>query len=132
MSLDRVSAGDLRTARLLLRRWRPADRPAFARLNADVRVMEHFPSVLTRDESDALVDLIDLHFERYGYGLWAVEIPGAAGMRSKGRVMEKIGMTRDPADDFDHPSPLAGSRRHVLYRIGSRSATHVSEHQNPR
>jgi ribosomal-protein-alanine N-acetyltransferase len=32
--------------------------------------------------------------------------------------MEKIGMTRDPADDFDHPSlpeehPL---RQHVLYR----------------
>jgi ribosomal-protein-alanine N-acetyltransferase len=35
------------------------------------------------------------------------------------RVMEKLGMTRDPADDFEHPrvpidSPL---RPHVLYRI---------------
>ena len=30
----------------------------------------------------------------------------------------KIGMTRDPADDFDHPGLLAGHklRRHVLYR----------------
>jgi RimJ/RimL family protein N-acetyltransferase len=35
------------------------------------------------------------------------------------RVMEKIGMTRDPAGDFDHPSVPAGDplQRHVLYRL---------------
>ena len=35
------------------------------------------------------------------------------------RVMEKLGMTRDPADDFDHPRVPEGSplRRHVLYRM---------------
>jgi ribosomal-protein-alanine N-acetyltransferase len=35
------------------------------------------------------------------------------------RVMEKLGMTYDPADDFDHPGLPAGHplRRHVLYRI---------------
>ena len=34
-------------------------------------------------------------------------------------VMERIGMTHDPADDFDHPGIPAGhpQRRHVLYRI---------------
>jgi RimJ/RimL family protein N-acetyltransferase len=34
------------------------------------------------------------------------------------RVMERLGMTRDPADDFDHPGLPAGHRlrRHVLYR----------------
>jgi 3-dehydroquinate dehydratase/shikimate dehydrogenase len=34
-------------------------------------------------------------------------------------VMEKIGMTHDPKDDFDHPSVPEGNplRRHVLYRI---------------
>jgi RimJ/RimL family protein N-acetyltransferase len=34
-------------------------------------------------------------------------------------VMERIGMTRDPADDFDHPRLPADSRLrpHVLYRI---------------
>ncbi len=34
-------------------------------------------------------------------------------------VMERIGMARDPAGDFDHPSLPQGSplRRHVLYRI---------------
>ena len=36
-------------------------------------------------------------------------------------VMERIGMTHDPADDFDHPSFAEGHRlrRHVLYRISS-------------
>jgi len=35
-------------------------------------------------------------------------------------VMEKLGMTRDPADDFDHPNLPEGHplQRHVLYRIG--------------
>jgi 3-dehydroquinate dehydratase/shikimate dehydrogenase len=47
-----------------------------------------------------------------------VSITVVKNLRSR-RVMEKIGMTYDPKDDFDHPrlaedSPL---RRHVLYRI---------------
>jgi RimJ/RimL family protein N-acetyltransferase len=35
-------------------------------------------------------------------------------------VMERLGMTRDPADDFDHPRFPDGHRlrRHVLYRLG--------------
>jgi ribosomal-protein-alanine N-acetyltransferase len=35
------------------------------------------------------------------------------------RVMEKLGMQRDPSDDFDHPSLPEGHplRRHALYRI---------------
>jgi ribosomal-protein-alanine N-acetyltransferase len=34
--------------------------------------------------------------------------------------MEKLGMTRKPEDDFDHPRVPEGHRfrRHVLYRIG--------------
>jgi RimJ/RimL family protein N-acetyltransferase len=36
-------------------------------------------------------------------------------------VMERIGMTRDPAEDFDHVRVPEGSplRRHVLYRLGA-------------
>jgi RimJ/RimL family protein N-acetyltransferase len=35
------------------------------------------------------------------------------------RVMERIGMTHDPADDFDHPLLAPGHplRPHVLYRL---------------
>jgi ribosomal-protein-alanine N-acetyltransferase len=34
---------DYRTSRLVLRRWKDTDREAFAQLNADPEVMEHFP-----------------------------------------------------------------------------------------
>jgi RimJ/RimL family protein N-acetyltransferase len=39
------------------------------------------------------------------------------------RVMEKLGMTHDPADDFDHPNLPAEHplRRHVLYRLARQS-----------
>ncbi len=67
---------ELRTSRLLLRRWREDDREPFAVLNADPVVMEHFPQPLTRAESDALVDRIEAHFDEHGYGLWAVEHAG--------------------------------------------------------
>jgi RimJ/RimL family protein N-acetyltransferase len=63
------------TERLLLRRWRQQDIPAFAAVNADAEVMEHFPSLLTRDESEALARRIEESFERDGFGLWAVEVP---------------------------------------------------------
>ncbi len=41
-----------------------------------------------------------------------------ANLRSR-RVMEKLRMTSDPADDFDHPSLPEGHPlcRHVLYRL---------------
>jgi RimJ/RimL family protein N-acetyltransferase len=41
-----------------------------------------------------------------------------ANARSR-RVMERLGMTHDEADDFDHPRLPAGHplRRHVLYRL---------------
>jgi len=144
--------------------------------------MEFFPALLTREESDARVDRIEVHIQEHGFGPWAIEIPevtpfagfiglsipgfqtafmpcveigwrlsadcwnrgyateGAraalsfgfetlqlteilsftvpANLRSR-RVMEKLGMTHSPADDFDHPLLPAGHplRRHVLYRL---------------
>src|SRR5437764_9532227 len=69
---------ELRTPRLLLRPWQASDRQPFAALNADPRVMEHFPALLARAESDARADGIEAHFAQHGYGLWAVEVPGVA------------------------------------------------------
>ena len=172
----------LTTERLVLRRWTPGDRIPFARLNADPVVMEHFPSPLTREESDAFADRIEAHFQERGFGLWAVEVPGEAafigfvglsvprfqapfmpavevgwrldrpywgrgfateaaraavadGFERLGleeivsftipanlasrRVMERLGMMHDEADDFEHPVIPEGHRmrRHVLYRL---------------
>lgn len=183
-----MSRPELSTNRLLLRRWRDSDREPFAALNADPVVMEHYPALLTRAESDAGVDRIETSFVTRGFGNWAVEVPGVAdfigyvglsvpaydapfmpaveigwrldrrhwgkGYATEGaraalafgfseiglheivsftvpanvrswRVMERLGMTRDPADDFEHPLLPPGHRlsRHVLYRL-SRAAYH--------
>jgi len=173
---------ELRTRRLLLRRWREADREPFAALNADPEVMAHFPHPLTRDRSHRMIELIEAEFERHDFGLWALEVidtgqfVGFAGLNEVGftaqftpaievgwrlartawghgyateaaraalaygfdnavlsevvsftavtnlrsqAVMRRLGMTHDPADDFDHPQLPARHRlsRHVLYRI---------------
>src|SRR4051794_9371684 len=70
--------GSLVTARLLLRPWCDGDLSAFAALNADPRVMEHFPGPLSRAESDAMVGRLREHFDRHGFGWWAVELSGDA------------------------------------------------------
>jgi len=181
------------TERLILRRWREADRAPFRAMNADPRVMEHFPGVLTASESDAAYERIQCHFERHGFGLWAAELRegniflGFVGLsvppyqahfmpaveigwrlrsdfwnrglategaheavryafedlglsalvsltvpanRRSRRVMEKLGMTHDERDDFDHPLLPAGHplRRHVLYRL-HRDAWHANGSQ---
>lgn len=43
----------------------------------------------------------------------------AATNRRSVAVMRRIGMSHDPADDFEHPNLAAGSplRQHVLYRL---------------
>jgi RimJ/RimL family protein N-acetyltransferase len=174
----------IETARLLLRTWRASDREPFYRMNSDARVMEYFPALLSRDESNELADRTEAHFARHGFGLFAAELrasgdfagfigisapsfearftpcveigwrldaaywnrglatEGARAVMSYGfetlglreivsftvtanvrsrRVMEKLGMTRDPGDDFDHPNMPEGHplRRHVLYRKGA-------------
>ena len=47
-------------------------------MNSDPRVMEFFRSPLDRAGSDAMVDRIQKHFDKHGFGLWAVEVPGVA------------------------------------------------------
>jgi RimJ/RimL family protein N-acetyltransferase len=67
-------APDLTTWRLHMRRWRDEDMDAFAALNADPRVMEFFPTTLTRLESNALATRIDAGLAENAFGLWAVEV----------------------------------------------------------
>jgi RimJ/RimL family protein N-acetyltransferase len=65
---------EIRTARLVMRRWREPDREPFAALNADPEVMRYFPAVQDRAASDAFVDRIGARFAEQGFGLWALEI----------------------------------------------------------
>jgi RimJ/RimL family protein N-acetyltransferase len=167
---------------MLLRPWRDSDREPFAEMNSDRQVMEFMPGLLSREESDRLIDRIQVHFERHGFGLFAAELRGnriflgfvglsvpgfdapfmpaveigwrlasehwGQGLATEGarevlrfayqelgltevvsftvpenvrsrRVMEKLGMTHDAVDDFDHPLPPEehALRRQVLYRL---------------
>ncbi|WP_204101545.1 GNAT family N-acetyltransferase [Occallatibacter savannae] len=75
---------------------------------------EHWGRGLATEGARAVVKY---GFEDVGIGE-IVSFTTVGNMRSR-RVMEKIGMTRDPADDFDHPALPEGHplRRHVLYRL---------------
>lgn len=177
-----IKIDDIYTERLHLRRWKESDKEPFAVMNADPVVMEFFPKLMSREESDALANDIEARFLRQGFGLWAVELKktgqfiGFVGLNvpqfeapfmpaveigwrlakeywGKGyateaakavldvafnklglneivsftvpanlpsrKVMERLGMTHNPADDFAHTKlpadhPLS---KHVLYRI---------------
>ena len=65
---------EIRTARLVMRRWRESDREPFAALNADPQTMRYFPATLDRAASDAFIDVVEARFENQGYGLWALEV----------------------------------------------------------
>lgn len=181
------------TTRLVLRDWHDADREAFAALNADPVVMEHYPAPLSREESDRLAQRLAADVTQRGWGLWALEVrvgertgfagytgltipdwpapcgpcvevgwrlarwawghgyateaaraaltagfsalqlPEIVAFTSQGNrrsraVMERLGMRRDAAADFDHPRLPAGHRlsRHVLYRLAADEAPAMS------
>lgn len=175
----------LETSQLLLRPWEDRDRAAFAAINADTEVRRYyFPSILSRAQSDELIDRCNEHLDRHGFGFVAVErrddgcLIGGLGLSKPGpevpgspnieigwilgranwrrgyafeaasaclahawsalgikeviaytstinepsrRLMEKLGMRRSPADDFDDSTVPQGNalRPHVLYRIGN-------------
>ena len=172
--------GELRTERLLLRRWRESDLEPWAAMNADPEVREYLGDVLTREQSDASVAAFQAEFDERGYGWWAIEVqatgefigfaglddvePGlpvtgveigwrlsraswghgyateaaratltfgfdtlnlpeilaittATNTRSQA-VMRRLGMTHNPAHNFEDPSaaPNGPLRHHVVYR----------------
>jgi RimJ/RimL family protein N-acetyltransferase len=75
---------------------------------------EHWGQGLATEGADAVIGYA---FKSLGLNeIVATTVP--ANIRSR-RVMEKLGMTHNPADDFDHPLLPEGHplRRHVLYRL---------------
>ena len=71
--------------------------------------------------TEAAREALDFGFHRVGLEeIVSFTVPDNRASR---RVMEKLGMVRDLADDFDHPKLPPGNplRRHVLYRIRSRA-----------
>jgi len=73
-----TAVDELRTQRLVLRRWHDGDRAAFHELNADPLVMATIGPVMSRAESDAFLDRIRQRFDEQGFGLWCVDLDGEA------------------------------------------------------
>ncbi|HMV41047.1 MAG TPA: GNAT family N-acetyltransferase [Leptospiraceae bacterium] len=55
------------------RKWRESDVSRFTNMNSDLEVMRYFPQLLSREESINLINRIQSHFEKWNFGLWAVE-----------------------------------------------------------
>lgn len=64
----------IKTSRLILRQWQDSDLAPFAALNADPRVREFFPGLMSREESDHSVKLASDHIARCGWGFWAASL----------------------------------------------------------
>lgn len=64
----------LETPRLILRPWKNEDKAPFAEMGQDPEVMRFFPKLLSREESDAMVDRLQAIIDEKGWGMWAVEL----------------------------------------------------------
>ena len=97
---------EFETDRLHLRQWQVADRDPFAALNSDPRVMEFFPSPLTRAESDAMADRCESLIHERGWGFWAAEL------KTNGSFIGFVGLhTRPPNSHFHLASRSVGVLR---------------------
>lgn len=66
---------ELETKRLKLRQWKNQDYLQFAKLNADPKVMEFPPSVLTKMQSDTLADEMKALIAEKGWGSGSMYAP---------------------------------------------------------
>lgn len=174
----------IETQRLILRPWEERDRAPFHAMCRDPQVMATLGPLMTREQSDALVDRVIGFQAKFGYTFWALERrqdgkflgfcglkPGALDTPIEGQIeigwrlasdewgkgyareaaqasldwawdhldvatvmaitarvnkrswglMERLGMQRVAALDFDHPLVPEESelRPHIVYRADS-------------
>ena len=62
------------TKRLILREWQDSDLAPFIAMGQDHLVMEHFPGLLTPEESSAMIDRIKVIFKENGFCFYACEL----------------------------------------------------------
>jgi RimJ/RimL family protein N-acetyltransferase len=63
-----------KSERLGFRNWTKNDLTEFAKMNADLEVMEHFPKPLTEKETAELIDRFENHYSKNGHTYFATEI----------------------------------------------------------
>lgn len=60
--------------RLGFRRWKDSDLDWYAEMNADSQVMQHFPKVMTREESAASIQKLQSRYTQYGHTYYVAEL----------------------------------------------------------
>ena len=88
----------IETARLILRPWREADKPAFAAIINTPAMMTHFGGVQPRDQIDPLIDAQMANQADYGFSMWAVD------ERATGNLAGICGLRKMPYPD----TPITG------------------------
>ncbi len=63
----------IETERLILREWREEDRGPFHAMSIDPRVMATLGPLMSRAESDALIDRVQARQIEHGHTVWAME-----------------------------------------------------------
>jgi RimJ/RimL family protein N-acetyltransferase len=63
-----------KSERLGFRNWTEKDLTEFAKINADLDVMEYFPEPLTENETSDFITRLQNHYEKNGYNYFATEI----------------------------------------------------------
>ncbi|RBO94912.1 GNAT family N-acetyltransferase [Pseudochrobactrum asaccharolyticum] len=84
----------IETPRLLLRNWQEEDRAFFHEINSDPEVMEFFPALRSREESDALMDRIVAMITEDSFGFYALQD------KATGDVVGFTGLMRTDLEPF--------------------------------
>lgn len=93
--------------RLGFRNWKEEDLSDFAAMNADERVMEHFPATLTEEQSAASMLRMQEEYKKRGYTYFAVE------ERSSGLLIGFIGLFYQTFESPFNPAVDIGWRLQV-------------------
>ncbi|MGB0091233.1 MAG: GNAT family N-acetyltransferase [Solirubrobacteraceae bacterium] len=79
--IDTAGVDELRTRRVVLRRWRAEDEPAMVRINRDPEVGRYLNRPVDEKSVAVFFGQIVEHWDSHGFGPWALESlePGVAG-----------------------------------------------------
>lgn len=82
-------------------------------INADALVMEHFPSTLDLIRIQKMIDYIIQHHEKFGYGLYAVEI------KATHEFIGFVGLDH-PSFEIPNVKPKKSGVVEILWRLSSK------------
>lgn len=103
-----MAMDELRTERVLLRRWRPEDEAEMARINRQPEVGRHLNRPVDDTAVAAFYGLMTSHWDSHGFGPWALE---SLEPTSRGQFLGFAGLAFVPAFLADAgPAPELGWR----------------------